>query len=201
MPLGWRSQCTGSGDAYHLNSVEPDGDGYVLSFRHLDAVYRIDRETGDIDWKLGGVHRAESLAVIDDPLSLLSTFGGQHDARILPDGTLTVFDDGTLRRSAHPAPSGSRSTRPPVPRPCSKTSEIPPRPRPPAAARPADCRAGTGSHRGAQILTSLSSTANGDRVFTLTFTQNFASYRANPLLPGVVSREALRAGMDAQFPR
>ena len=43
--------------------------------------------------------------------------------------------------------------------------------------------------------------ASGARVFTLTFTQNFASYRASPLLPGVVSPAELRAGMDAQFPR
>jgi len=91
----WQSQCATGGDIYHWNSVEPDGDGYVLSFRHLDAVYRINRGTGAIDWKLGGASRPESLTVVDDPLSAVGTFCGQHDARVLADGSLTVFDNGT----------------------------------------------------------------------------------------------------------
>ena len=70
----WQNQCgSPAGDIYHWNSVEPDGDGYVLSFRHLDAVYRIDQRTGAIDWKVGGVSRPESLIVIgDDQLSAVA---------------------------------------------------------------------------------------------------------------------------------
>ena len=33
-------------DMYHMNSVEPDGTGFVVSFRHLDAVLRIDKANG-----------------------------------------------------------------------------------------------------------------------------------------------------------
>ena len=65
----------------------------IASFRHLDAVYKIDKSTGAIVWKLGGTSRPESLTVIG--IHARYTFGGQHDARLLPDGTLTVFDNRT----------------------------------------------------------------------------------------------------------
>jgi arylsulfotransferase ASST len=80
-------------DYFHINSVEPDGDGLIISARHVDAVYRIDRATGDVRWKLGGTTRPKSLTVVGDHLSEL--FIGQHDARLLLDGTLTVFDNHT----------------------------------------------------------------------------------------------------------
>ena len=80
-------------DYFHLNSVQPDGDGLVISARHVDAVYRIDRATGDVTWKLGGTKRPESLHVVGDARD--KTFSGQHDARLLPDGTLTVYDNHT----------------------------------------------------------------------------------------------------------
>jgi len=41
-------------DAYHWNSIEWTGDGFLVSFRHMNAVYKISRSTGAIDWKLGG---------------------------------------------------------------------------------------------------------------------------------------------------
>lgn len=82
-------------DYFHLNSVEPDGDGLVISARHVNAVYRIDRSTGDVVWKLGGTHRPESLEVVGDGYP--EPFVGQHDARLLPDGTLTVFDNHSFR--------------------------------------------------------------------------------------------------------
>ena len=40
-------------------------------------------------------------------------------------------------------------------------------------------------------------TPAGDRVFVLTFSES--SYRADPVLPGVLTPEELRAGMDAQY--
>jgi hypothetical protein len=85
-------------DLVHINSVEPDGDALIVSFRHLDAVYKIDRDTGKIVWKLGGTRRPESLDVIGDPLGD-RPFSGQHDARLW-NGTLTVFDNETNRDRA-----------------------------------------------------------------------------------------------------
>jgi hypothetical protein len=78
-------------DYFHLNSVEPDGNGLVISARHVSAVYRIGRPSGKIEWKLGGKPRPESLRVTGDPL--LPTLDEQHDARVLGDGTITVYDN------------------------------------------------------------------------------------------------------------
>lgn len=77
-----------------MNSVELDGDAIIVSLRHTDGVYKIDRATGDILWKLGGTTTPESLTVLNDPYAS-SPMGGQHDARVLPDGTLTVHENGT----------------------------------------------------------------------------------------------------------
>ncbi len=83
-------------DIYHWNAIEPTGTGFILSFRHLDAVYEIDQATGNIVWKLGGSSRPESLTVVGDPVFTGgSHFGGQHDSRLQPDGTVTLFDDGS----------------------------------------------------------------------------------------------------------
>ena len=50
---------------------------------------------------------------------------------------------------------------------------------------------------GNPLITEL--TPSGTRVFGLTFNNQF-SYRAVPVPFGQLSRQALRAGMDAQFP-
>jgi hypothetical protein len=60
-----------------------------------DAVYGIRRSTGEIAWKLGGSETPESLRVVGDPARKL--FGGQHDARIAADGSLSVYDNGKDR--------------------------------------------------------------------------------------------------------
>ena len=112
-------------DVYHWNAIEPTGSGFILSYRHLDAVYEIDQASGNIAWKLGGSTRPESLTVVGDPVfSGGSHFGGQHDSRLQPDGTVTLYDDGSSLGHA-PGRSGTPSTPRPVRRPCSTRSAIP----------------------------------------------------------------------------
>jgi hypothetical protein len=83
-------------DPVHINSIEPRGAGeVVISTRHTDAVYGIDRETGEINWKLGGLRTGRSLQVTGDPATKL--LGGQHDARIDRRDRLTIFDNGKDR--------------------------------------------------------------------------------------------------------
>jgi Arylsulfotransferase (ASST) len=83
-------------DPVHINSIEPRGnDEVVISTRHTDAVYGIDRGSGAIEWKLGGTRTGKSLRVVGDPANKL--LGGQHDARIDRRGRLTVFDNGKDR--------------------------------------------------------------------------------------------------------
>ena len=78
-------------DIAHVNSIEPDGDSVLISLRHTDAIYKVSRGTGEIEWKLGGERTAQSLTVEGESL----VFGGQHDARLQPDGTVTVHDNRT----------------------------------------------------------------------------------------------------------
>ena len=65
-------------DLVHLNTIDPHGKHIVISLRHADAVYEIDKQSGRVLWKLGGRHTSKSLRVVGDPLASES-FGGQHD--------------------------------------------------------------------------------------------------------------------------
>ncbi len=83
-------------DPVHVNSIEPRGeDEVVVSMRHTDAIYGIERTTGNVVWKLGGTETPESLRVVGDPAEKL--FGGQHDARVGENGDLSVYDNGKDR--------------------------------------------------------------------------------------------------------
>jgi hypothetical protein len=74
-------------DYFHINSIEIDQDGNLLvSARNTHTIYKINRRTGDIIWRLGGKRS-------DFALGKDVRFGWQHDARRLPDGTLSLFDN------------------------------------------------------------------------------------------------------------
>jgi hypothetical protein len=86
-------------DAFHLNSIDVDRQGaLLLSARHTHAVYSIDRATGAVRWRLGG--RSSDFAFGPG-----AEFRWQHDARRLPDGTISLLDN----RSADDTPSESRA--------------------------------------------------------------------------------------------
>jgi hypothetical protein len=75
-------------DYIHINSVQPlPGGKLLVSARHTWAVYEIDKRTGKVVWTLGGKRSSFKM----EPGT---NFKWQHDARIQPNGTLTVFDDG-----------------------------------------------------------------------------------------------------------
>jgi len=88
--VNWRNLAP---DLIHMNSVQQYGNEIIFSARHLDAVYAIDRTTGNVMWKLGGTTTAKSLTVVGNTYP--SVFSGQHDARQLLDGTITVHDNAT----------------------------------------------------------------------------------------------------------
>jgi hypothetical protein len=76
-------------DSVHANGIELDTDGHLLvSARNTSTIYKVDRATGNILWRLGGKKS-------DFKMGDRATFGLQHDPRRHADGTLSVFDDGT----------------------------------------------------------------------------------------------------------
>lgn len=80
-------------DQFHLNSVEPWRDMYVLSTRHTDTIWGISKRTGEVIWKLGGVPTDKSLEVVgNDPFGDYPV-SGNHDVRMIGD-VLTVHDNG-----------------------------------------------------------------------------------------------------------
>jgi hypothetical protein len=186
-------------DVVHINSMEPDGNGIVVSARFIDAVFRIDRKTKTITWKLGGTKEPESLTVKHDPLAA-NPLGGQHDARLYSDHTLTVFDNGSsnYQRRKH-TPRAVRY------RIDTKTHT--------ATLLEAHSESAVshsswgGSARklpggnwvvfwgGTGLMTER--TASGDRVLELEFLGDKYSYRAFPIPSGRLTAQQLRRGMDA----
>ncbi len=76
-------------DWFHLNSIDPEPNGDIfVSARNTWAGYQIDGATGRILWTLGGLASSFKMAAG-------TQMAWQHDGRILPDGQVTFFDDGS----------------------------------------------------------------------------------------------------------
>jgi len=76
-------------DWFHLNSIEPEPSGNLLiSGRSTWAAYQLQAGTGDILWRLGGTDSSFKMGPGSET-------AWQHDARLMPNGTVTFFDDGS----------------------------------------------------------------------------------------------------------
>lgn len=90
-------------DWTHSNSIDYDAnDGnLVLSVRHQSWVVKIAYENGEGDghilWRLG---RDGDFTLTDNDTNLW--FSYQHDANILPDGRLALYDNGNERLATDP---------------------------------------------------------------------------------------------------
>jgi hypothetical protein len=91
----------GSGfDFPHMNAIDVDTDGNILlSARNTSEVTKINRDNGDIIWRLGGVHN--QFTFVNDPLSGPRN---QHAIRMVTTNRYTLFDNGNLH-----SPSQSRA--------------------------------------------------------------------------------------------
>jgi hypothetical protein len=76
-------------DWFHINSIDIQSDGNVLiSARNTWAAYQVQGGTGRILWRLGGLSSSFRMGKGTET-------AWQHDARMLADGHVTIFDDGS----------------------------------------------------------------------------------------------------------
>lgn len=74
-------------DYFHINSADVDRDGNLLiSARNTHAVYKVDRRTGAVIWRLGGRRS-------DYEMGRGSRFAWQHDVRPQGERTLSILDN------------------------------------------------------------------------------------------------------------
>jgi hypothetical protein len=75
-------------DFFHISSVQllPNGN-FLVSGRHMFAVYEINPATGKLVWVLGGKHSTFRIGSG-------ANFSWQHDAMMQPSGDITLFDNG-----------------------------------------------------------------------------------------------------------
>jgi hypothetical protein len=75
-------------DYFHINSIDIDFDGnWLISAKGTSAIYKVDRKSGEILWRLGGKKSDFEMGPGTRTVS-------QHDARRQEDGTITIFDNG-----------------------------------------------------------------------------------------------------------
>jgi hypothetical protein len=189
-------------DIVHMNSIDVNADSVVTSLRHTNGIYKIDRDTGEIVWKVGGTPTPESLTVVGDPAGS-EPLGGQHDARLHPDGTLTAFDNG----QTHERPP--RAVRFEIDEAAGTATFLEAISGLPEVTEAVCCGSarrsasgswlvGWGRFPGQNGITELA--PDGARTFRLLFPVN-NSYRAVPVPAGKISRTELRDGMNVQHPR
>lgn len=82
---------------FHMNAVWLDTDGnFLISGRHSSLIAKIHRTTGAVLWVLGGKANqfvfSSASGITDAP-----EFSYQHDIRRLPNGHISLFDNGTQR--------------------------------------------------------------------------------------------------------
>jgi hypothetical protein len=75
-------------DYFHLNSIDQLADGRTLiSARNTSALYELNTLTGQVITRIGGRHSSFKL-------SAGASTAYQHDATMLANGTISVFDNG-----------------------------------------------------------------------------------------------------------
>jgi hypothetical protein len=93
-------------DPWHINSIDVDADGnWLVSMRNTWTIYKINAQTGDVVWRLGG--KASSFTIPDNV-----AFAYQHDARWHPNGQLSMFDNDCC--ALIPQAGGPPKAAPPI---------------------------------------------------------------------------------------
>jgi Arylsulfotransferase (ASST) len=84
----------GALDYFHINSIDEDHDGnFLVSARNTWAIYKINRTTGEVMWRLGGRKS-------DFKMGKGTVFAWQHDARHHGTSSISLFDDSSAPQVA-----------------------------------------------------------------------------------------------------
>jgi hypothetical protein len=76
-------------DWFHINSIDPEPDGNIfISARSTWAGYQLQGASGKVLWRLGGLESSFKMGPGTET-------AWQHDGRILADGEVSFFDDGS----------------------------------------------------------------------------------------------------------
>jgi hypothetical protein len=82
-------------DFLHTNAIEVDNDGnWLLSHRNFSEITKINRQTGEIIWRMGGA--GNEFTFTND-----EGFYNQHSIRRLDNGDLLLFDNGNQHIPPH----------------------------------------------------------------------------------------------------
>jgi hypothetical protein len=86
-------------DYFHMNSVDlQPGGGLLLSARNTWTLYELNGQTGQVQARAGGKHSTIKMGA-----GTLTAY--QHDATALPNGLISVFDNGGVP-TVHPQSRG-----------------------------------------------------------------------------------------------
>lgn len=89
-------------DWSHSNSIfyDPKTDSVLISVRHIDAVVKLNMTTGKVVWILGNHDdwsEAEQKLLLEPVGDNLQWQYHQHAAKLTPQGTVLLFDNGNYR--------------------------------------------------------------------------------------------------------
>ena len=86
--VGPGARLGGYWDYFHLNAIaiDPTDQNLVISSRNTSTLYKVNRKTGAVMWRMGGKHNQFHMGPG-------TRFAFQHNARMWPDGVMTVFDN------------------------------------------------------------------------------------------------------------
>jgi hypothetical protein len=78
-------------DSFHLNTVTMDEDGNLLISNFMMDVEKINRQTGEVMWRLGGMGNQFSFVGVP-PAQAMTHFSG-HGLSRLPNGNILIFSN------------------------------------------------------------------------------------------------------------
>jgi hypothetical protein len=84
-------------DYAHMNaaSIDPTDNNLLVSLRTTSEIVKINRQTGDVMWRLGG--KANQFTFVGEHEENAPYYTvGQHDIHRLPNGHLLYFDNGNI---------------------------------------------------------------------------------------------------------